>query len=365
MPTRQTHTRLAVACVAFFLLAGCGSDPPGEERERPVIEDVPIETDDVSSDPSDAHSSDDENEAPTDHTADRNRLATPFRLVSNQESKEEVKEEHERKAPKLCVRLVGCEISDDSPNRDDSSLNHPPKLYVIVKNGDATIMTSSEKLGWKVKFTDKQSRPFIATPSDDMEYNFKIFDSQWGADKHVLTIGPLSGKEIVEQLLPGLPDGSKPKRIILHAKKDKVRLTLEYVGIVQWHRLANVTVPTGSPCRKPFGDEKPELEVRLFLDGKPLKNVSKETTSTSLPYGWEGTFPKSPMNCWPILEQSDARYDVEVWDVDRLNELLFKVSDLQGEKFRDLVFEKAGPYVEEEILGKVQFKSLDAPITEE
>ena len=140
---------------------------------------------------------------------------------------------------------------------------------------------------------------------------------------------------------------------------------LEYVGAVQWYRLANVTIPSSAPCRKPFGDEKPELEVRIYLDGVPLKNVSGEKMSTCLPVGWEGTFPKSPMNCWAILERSDARYDIEVWDVDEQNELLFKTSDLEGEQFGETIYEKAHDLIDNERCGKVKFEVLNEPITDE
>ena len=356
----RTNTMVAVVCVSLFLLAGCGEKKEKKPAPKPGILREPA------AEQGDIPPSDQEGEALRDTTTNCNRFRTPFQLVSDHKSTEVIEKREELAVSELRVRLVGCEIGEDSPARDDDNLNKPPELYVIVKKGDATEITSSAKSGWKVGFANNREHEFNATRSENAKYYFEILDNQWGSDDYVVIIGPVSGKEIVERLLPALPPGNKRKQTELYEKESKVKLTFEYVGVVRWHRLANVTIPIGSPCRTAFGGgELPELEVRLYRDGKPLKNVSEETTGSCLPEGWEGNYPKSSMNCWPILEQSDVRYDLEVWDVDEQNELLFKVSDLPGEKFRDVIFEKAGPYDEEEILGKAQFQLLDGPITEE
>ena len=317
---------ISVACLSLFFLAGY-ADKTVAEPEKTTISDANVSTQKVSS------------------------------------TKNNSREGGDKRTPEmfdLCFRVVGCSVGEDAR---DSNLNDPPKLYVIVKKGDAAIMTSTAKKGWNVEFANGVQNEFIVDSSDKSEYCLEVWDDQWSGDEKVVSIVPVTRKLLYERIPENKAGGEKRRIVKVSGEKIKVTITFEYVGSVRWYRLANVTVPMGSPCRKPFVDaEKPELGVKIFRDGKILKNMAKSKTSTILPYGWEGNYPASPANCWPIFEDSDARYDVELWDYDEENELLFKTSNLKGESFQDPIIEK-GAHKDRQ--GKVQFKAISDPITDD
>ena len=279
------------------------------------------------------------------------------------DKKEKSGEGDDKKVPETldwCFRVVGCSVGEDAPARSNEDINNPPTLYVIVKKDDVATMTSAKKTGWDVELADGVRNELIVERPKKSEYYFEVWDDQWSGDERVVSIGPVTREFIFKRLTDSKPDGDKRRRVKVRGVESKVTITLEYVGAIRWYRLANVTIPAGSPCRKPFVDaEKPELLVKIFRNGKILKNMAKSEKSTLLPYGWEGTYPPSPENCWPIFEGSDARYDVELWDYDEVNELLFRTSDLKGESFQDPIIEKGAKKGRQ---GSVKFEAISDPI---
>jgi len=260
----------------------------------------------------------------------------------------------------LCVRVAGCRIPENSPKYRDPDLNDPPSLYVIVKRGDTDLITSPSKSGWDVTFPHSPELELDVSRADPTKYIFQVWDDQYG-DQSVATI-EVSGQYIFERFFPG--GASEPrKQVDISGTKTRVTIRFEYVGIVRWYRLANVVFPSDSPARKAF-EGKPRLQVRLRRDGEELPSRTGKTASVCLPPGWEGTFPKDARHCWKILERSDARYDVAVWDLGWKNQEIFTRSGLRGEEFGKPITEPVGELIEEERAGQVRFERLSRPIEE-
>jgi hypothetical protein len=253
------------------------------------------------------------------------------------------------------MRLASCTIGKASKARKLA----PSDLYLVVKAGERTIATSLSLSSWDFLFPETPELEFDLSNDENSSYTFAVYASRLGKDPLVTFAGPWTGSKITRAVLEDrrIHSRNRSKVKLEHAG---IRIDLEAIGEVCWYRLKNLTIPTDAPSRKPFDEDNdiPDLRIRLYLEGVPLKSASGDTWSTVLPEGWEGTFPNDRQNWWPILEGSDARYDVEVQDTDGFNEQVFKVSDLTGESFRVPVSEKVGELVGPERAGRIQFELL-------
>lgn len=277
-----------------------------------------------------------------------------FRFVAMQDNGQP-RAKNDDDVHELCVRLAGCEIPEDSPKRKDNSLNQPPNLYVIVKRAGSEVLTSAVKSGWQVAFPATPEHEFDISGSNETKYYFQVWDDQW-TDQRVTEIS-MTEKDLFRRVLAS-PSGDAS----FTGKKSQVSIKLERVGILRWYRLASITIPPDAPCRAAFQRGTPQLEVRLLRDGKELPSKAGKTRSICLAAGWEGTFPKDARHCWRILEQSDAKYDVAVWDLGWRNQHLFTRGSLRGEEFNQPVLERVPAMVADERAARVLFERLTRPI---
>lgn len=361
---------VTITSLSLVLLASCGKKT-APEPEKPIIHDtVPLP--ERTGSPGDVLPPSDQAE-PTSQpsTTMRHAFRPAFILVSHATDDggpEDVGKQADNKkvseVSEMCIRVVGCNISEDSPLRADENINQPPTLYIVVKKGDVEETRSDMRKGWNVRFADSPEYEVAIVQSDDAQYYFDVCDSQWTGSACVASIGPITGKEIISRMWAKKSDDNKTPAIRLEAAKSKATISIEYVGVRRWYRLANVNIPPGAPCRTRFNDDEPELFVKLLRNGVVLNSVAKKSESNVLTQGaWEGNYPRSATNCWSILESSDARYDVEVWDCNRSNRLLFRTSDLRGEQLQKLIYETASNRCTKDRLGRVQFEAVTAPIT--
>lgn len=357
---------VTVVYLSLFVLASCS------ERTLPPPERPTINDDDVSPEKSDLAENvicehNRENRPPTGMTITR-PFQSPFMLTSYSQSADTLEkggsEGNEKKAlgiSHLCIRVAGCDVNEDAPARNDEKFNNPPALYVIVKKGDVVEMTSESEKGWSVEFSKSAKYEFIVEQSDAVEYFFEVWDNQVFRNRCVAIIGPITGREIVRRIL--LENPNDTREINLSVDESKVRLTIACVGVARWYRLANVNIKQGSPSRKRFADNEPKLVIKLYRNGEVLRSLSGNVASDRLSRGaWEGNYPRTDRNCWPILERSISRYDIEVWDEHYRNKLIFRISDLRGEDFQSDIFEKCH-ITKKDRLGRVRFEARDGPLT--
>ena len=124
-----------------------------------------------------------------------------------------------------------------------------------------------------------------------------------------------------------------------------------------WYQLVNITIPADSPLRKLSSiDKPPQLCLVLKKNGKKIGTTSHDT-------GWSVDFPSKINNQFPIRENSDARYTLEVWDWNRWSghQMIFNVTQIKGEEFRDKIYEVGGTFKEKSRLAYFIWKQIETP----
>jgi len=77
-------------------------------------------------------------------------------------------------------RLASVIIPPDSRHRKDIALNHPPKIYVIVKkNGEQIGETSAAIRGWEVEFPRNDKHTYRIDSDRTATYSLELWDDQW------------------------------------------------------------------------------------------------------------------------------------------------------------------------------------------
>jgi hypothetical protein len=255
----------------------------------------------------------------------------------------------------IWVHPVKVEIDEDSPLRNDAAFNKPPKVYIVCKKNSETIGTCPAHAGWSVEFPkDDQHEVLIGDGTTD-EYTIEAWDNQLRSNKLLFSIGPFKGSNWREKLTdPTTKRFEEGKAIAFRSGEKHATVSLSYAGTRIWYRLVNVTIPPASPHRN---DDKlnkpPRLQVCLKVDGEYYGDNSTRLT------GWTADFPKVASNCWTVREGTKRRYTVEVFDNQSTGwQLIFAVTGLSAEHFRDVIWEDVGPLVEKTRASTITFEQI-------
>ena len=286
--------------------------------------------------------------------------ATPDAPKSDEPAKPAAKDAGEGgKAPEwpaeIWVRPVKVEIDEDSPLRTDAAFNKPPKLYIVCKKNDKTTETCPVHAGWSMELPQDDQHEVLLGDGADDEYAVEAWDSQFRRNKLLFAIGPFKGPNWREKLTdPKTKRFEEGKVIPFRSDEQHATVSLAFAGTRIWYRLVNVTIPPASPHRN---DDKlnkpPRLQVCLKSDGEYYGESSTRQA------GWTADFPKVTSNCWAVREGTKRRYTVEVWDNQSWGwQLIFAVTGLSAEKFRDVIREDVGPNVQPNRAGTVTFERI-------
>ncbi len=260
----------------------------------------------------------------------------------------------------LWVRLVGVSIAEGSDQRQNGPRN-PPNMYVVFNRNGEQIFRSSSISSWSSRFPVDEDHETVVTNDEANQYSIEVWDSRWGRDKQLFTIGPFTGSQWRETLANAESKQFEEGHIVTVQSDQDPHATvrLSFAGTRIWYRLVNVTIPPDSPYRKDENlNHPPRLQVTLRADGIRYGATARRQT------GWSADFPKTPEHCWAVREGTQRRYTVEVWDNQYRPwgwHLIFSVSGLSAEDFRNEIRENVGQMLERDRASTVTFERIPRP----
>ena len=260
----------------------------------------------------------------------------------------------------IWVRFENFEISMKSPLRSDLSVNKPPSVYIVCKKNGKEVGKCPYLLGWGGNYPNGNNYDVLIGDGANDEYTLEVWDSQYRKDQPLFEIGPFKGSEWREKLTDPVTKRLEEGKVIKFDSSDKDKLSsvsLSYAGTRVWYRLNNVTIPPNSLHKNNDAINKPpQLRVSLYEEGEKLKGQS------TYHRGWAADFPKVTANCWAVREGTKRVYSVEVWDNQVFGyALIFKTIGLSVDKFRDKIYEPAGPNFPEDRLSFLVFEKIKGP----
>lgn len=111
-------------------------------------------------------------------------------------------------------QLINVTIPTDSGIRKAPNINHPPRLYVIVrKNGRQLGSYSTTRDGWEVDYEVDPKNQWLISEDPQARYTIEIWDEQWGPDDLVLSITGLKGEQFNKVIYEKGPRGLSPDRL--------------------------------------------------------------------------------------------------------------------------------------------------------